>query len=167
MLRLVVLDPGGTCGLLHCVTEHQPHPDIPDIQLVATSKVALDALPARLYSDLVGLHQDYMVGDKTLLVYESYHLRASHAKQQARKGSSHMPAAEGIGVFKGVAHARGFSPPIGIAPGVKEAGEKWGAKMLPGIADARSKARNDHERDVCDLAAYVLQQRSLGKAPFA
>lgn len=163
MLRLVVLDPGGTCGLLYAALE------APGPGSVATTKCALDALPEclRAYLWALTLADRYAPGDKTLLVYESYHLRASRARQQARAGSSHMPAAEGIGVFKGVAHALGFRPPIGVAPGIKAAGEKWGAKMLPDIAGARSKAHNDHERDVCDLAAYVLQQRSLGKAPFA
>ncbi len=156
MLRILVLDPGLTSGLLVCLQGPPPR-----IRMdIATSKVSLPALPGVLYRELEALAQTALPGDETLLFHETFNLRAGKARQQA---GSVMPSSEGIGVLRGVAHALGFAPPIGLAPGVKEAGKAFAARELPAVADARAACKNDHERDVCDLLGYVLRQRALNK----
>ncbi len=163
MLRLVVLDPGGTCGLLYGAGR------TPETLEVATAKCALAALPARLYEDLRELARKERFGDETLLVYETFTLRLEMARQQCRKGSNHMPSSIGIGVLHGVALCIGYGAwtPIGVPPGCKTGGHQYALKHLPTFAAAYVAAKNDHERDVCDLASFALRQRSLGKAPFA
>ncbi len=157
MLRLLVLDPGQTCGLL------QARGPGNDPSVCMTESVPLAALPARLLSVLRAGAAATQPGDETVLAYETFRLLPGKARQQ---GGSSMPASVGIGVLHGVAQSVGWGA-LGVHPACKTAGRAYAAKHLPSIAAARAAANNEHERDVCDLAGYVLRQRTLGKAPFA
>lgn len=152
-----MLDPGGTCGLLYGAGSD------PSTLEVATAKCALVALPQRLYADMAKLKRREVFSAETALVYETFNLVPGKARQQ---GGSSMPSSEGIGMLKGVACAFGWGT-VGVPPGCKTAGHQYAAKHLPTIAAAYAAAKNDHERDVCDLAGYYLRQRALGKVPSA
>ncbi len=152
-----MLDPGQTCGLLYAelgvggaraTTESRP----------------LAWLVGALSHTLQRWETETRHGDELVLVYETFYLVPGKARQQ---GGSSMPSSEGIGVFRAVAHLLGHSAPIGVPPNCKTAGRAYAVKHLPSIAAARDAANNEHERDACDLAGYVLRQRKLGKAPFA
>lgn len=161
MLRMLVLDPGETCGLLTCTWSVEA-----GAVSVTTQTCSLHRLPETLASCIAAISNHLAIEDEALLAYETFHLRL--ARQQV---GSAMPSAEGIGTLKGMswclAHAWSIA---GLPPGCKTAGRAYAARnlwRLSALAAAHDEARNDHERDVCDLASYVIRQRILGKAPFA
>lgn len=152
-----MLDPGGTCGLLYGAQD----PKDRAVAAVQTAVRPLAGLASQLCMDLRDLRALEMHGDETLLAYEAFTLNPR------RRQDHSMPSSVGLGIFHGVACALGYPPPIGIEPGRKTAGHQWARKQLPAVANAYDLAKNDHERDVADLAGYLLRQHSLRKAPFA
>jgi hypothetical protein len=79
MLRLIVLDPGGTCGLLYGAGSD------PSTLEVATAKCALVALPQRLYADMAKLKRREVFSAETALVYETFNLVPGKARQNGRR----------------------------------------------------------------------------------
>lgn len=89
------------------------------------------------------------------VVCEDYLLRGGRLAQQ--QAGSDMPSSLGIGICWGLCEALDTNLYL-AAPGDKSAGHM----SLDNVgANAYSRARNDHERDVVDLAGYVIREMRL------
>lgn len=113
-----------------------------------TNKAALDELPLALH----GLLQPSLDGDAVaFVVCEDYHLLSGKAMQQS--GSS-MPSSQGIGMCR-TACEWTDTPLYLVPPNIKRAGHQ---ALDAAGRDAYAACRNDHERDVVDIAGFVLRE---------
>ncbi len=131
--ELVVVDPGGTCGLL-TVSRHVAGPDS-----YAVGKCSLDELPQALRTRCGPL-------GVRAIICEDFSLNPK------RRNDPKMPASQGIGVARAVAHSAGL-PLFLLQPNVKTEGHR--RLDAAGLA-AYAACRSDHERDVVDLAGKAL-----------
>lgn len=136
----LVVDPGLKCGVAHVDSGSHYH-------VVSTP---LEELPFVLRRALNVYNE---LGPATFVVCEDFHLLGGKARQQA---GSIMPSSQGIGMCR-VACEWTDTPLYLTQPGCKRAGEK--ALDAAGRA-ARAACRNDHERDVVDIAGFVLREMS-------
>ncbi len=131
---LVVVDPGGTCGLL--TVEYGGTNAFPTRAI----KVALDELPGVLSARA-------QLGPAAIIC-EDFSLRPRG------NNDPKMPASQGIGVARAVAHSAGL-PLFLLQPNVKREGHRH--LDAAGLA-AYAACRSDHERDVVDLAGKALME---------
>ncbi len=130
--ELVIVDPGGTTGLLN--VEYGGLNAFPTRAI----KVALDDLPSVL-SARAALRPD-------AILCEDFSL------SPRRSNDPKMPASQGIGICRAVCYAYGL-PLFLLQPNVKTEGHRH--LDLSGMA-AYTNCRSDHERDVVDLAGKAL-----------
>lgn len=145
-MSFFVLDPGKTCGWAFVGIERDS---------VRIGTVPLEGLPAMLFSQATLAGQS--LREASEIICESYSLRPHQAKQQS---GSTMPAPEAIGVLRGVAYCIGAPAPRMVPPGCKSAGKAWAAAKHPALVAIRAELRSDHERDVIDIAAFVLREQA-------
>lgn len=132
---LLVLDPGKTTGTLLSYA---------DWRHCTAGTRALDSLADYLAAVL--LRGETVKPE--LVVCESFVLRGG-----AGNNDCSMPASQGIGMARMVCHAAGV-PLYLVPPNCKRAGH---AALDEAGKAAYAACRNDHERDVVDLAGYVLR----------
>ncbi len=133
----LVVDPGKTTGLLHYSRRA-------GWGMVATVR-GLDHLPLWL-RDWVSLETVEFV------VCEGFTLAGG--KMGRNQAGSDMPSSQGIGMCRLACDWAGI--PLYLAhKGCKTAGRK--ALDADGL-ERRKLAKNDHERDVIDIAGYVLRE---------
>ncbi len=129
----MVIDPGKRCGLLVWK------------QGVYTKwTCSLDELPGMLIASTVELYDFVAIEDYSL-------------KGGVRNNDPSMPSSQGIGMARMACHVADI-PLYKIQRNAKRAGHQ--ALDAGGIECWRS-ARNDHERDVCDMAGLVLRECRL------
>ncbi len=132
----IVVDPGKNTGLLTYADRH--------IGAVVTVR-GLDALPQALDDWIV-------IGQARFVVCEGYTLAGG--KMGRNQAGSDMPSSQGIGMCRAVCAWRGV--PLYLAhKGCKTAGR---AALDADGLERRELAKNDHERDVIDIAGYVLRE---------
>lgn len=132
--ELVILDPGGTCGLLSVAY------GFGDDDRYDVTKCSLDALPRELH--------DRCSPNVRAVICEDFTLHAG------RRNDPKMPASQGIGVARAVCYAEGL-PLFLLQPNVKTEGYRH--LDAAGLA-AYAACRSDHERDVVDLAGKALYE---------
>lgn len=135
----LVVDPGKRTGIA-CVNMHAGGTG--DIQ---TNVARLDELPA-----VLGVLRG-RANEHAFVVCEDYHLLSGKAMQQS---GSDMPSAQGIGMCR-TACEWTDTPLYLVEPGCKRAGHQ--ALDAAGRA-AYAACRSDHERDVVDIAGFVLRE---------
>lgn len=134
--RFLIVDPGKRCGIgLYT----------PAANGVDANTVPLDDLPHYLLA-LLGVPGSSGV---TFVVCEDYSLLGGN-----RKNDPKMPSAQGIGMVK-LACEMSDKLLYLAQPGCKRAGQ------TRRMAASREAARNDHERDVVDIAGYVIREMTL------
>ncbi len=133
--RLIVVDPGGTCGLL--TVEYGFGYE--DGRMRDVGRVALDDLPQALFKRVRT--------DVRAIICEDFSLRGG-------RNDPKVPAPQGIGVARAVAHSAGL-PLFLLQPNSKTEGHRHldAAGQL-----AYAACRSDHERDVVDLAGKALHE---------
>lgn len=127
--RLLIVDPGGTTGI--GVVERDG--------FINAYSLKLSALPARLETELAG--------PIDAVICEDY---SAHGKNVDSKAV----AAIGKGMVWSECDRRRL-PMFLFQPNVKKAGR---AQLNQAGLDARAAARNDHQRDVIDLAGKALHE---------
>ncbi len=132
--ELVVVDPGGTCGLLSVAY------GFGDDDRYDVGKCALDALPRELH--------DRCSPNVRAIICEDFSLNPR------RHNDPKMPAPQGIGVVRTVCWAEGL-PLFLLQPNVKTEGHRH--LDAAGLV-AYAACRSDHERDVVDLAGKALHE---------
>ena len=132
--ELVILDPGGTCGLL--TVEYGSLNAFPTRAI----KVPLDELPQAL--------RTRCSPNVRAVICEDFSLNPK------RRNDPKMPASQGIGVARAVCYAEGL-PLFLMQPNVKTEGHRH--LDAAGLA-AYAACRSDHERDVVDLAGKALHE---------
>lgn len=142
----LVVDPGKRTGVaVVCVRENAAGSRYTRI---ITNVAALDELPGvlRHLQTGPGFEESW-----TFVVCEDYHLLGGRAMQQS---GSDMPSSQGIGMCR-TACEWTDTPLYLVPPNIKRAGHQ--ALDAEGRA-AYDDCRNDHERDVVDIAGYVLRE---------
>ncbi len=129
----LVIDPGKRCGVLMW-----------DQGVYTKWTCSLDELPAEL-ADIKNMGLDFVA-------IEDYSLKGG-----VRNNDPSMPSSVGIGMARMACHTADI-PLYKIQRNAKRAGHQ--ALDAGGIECWRS-ARNDHERDVCDMAGLVLRECRL------
>lgn len=131
----LVVDPGKRTGVAVVDAPSQ----------IATSTLPLDELPDTL--------QAFMRRScpPAFVVCEDFHLLGGKAMQQS---GSPMPSAIGIGMLRTACDWTDIALYL-VPPNIKRAGHQ--ALDAAGRA-AYAACRNDHERDVVDIAGYVLRE---------
>lgn len=129
----LVLDPGKTCGVALWGASYDTN---------RWWTVPLDGLPQTL-------REHTLLGDARFVVCENFVLRGG-----AGNNDTSMPASQGIGMARMACYAAGV--PLYLVPPIcKRAGHM--ALDEQGRA-AYAACRNDHERDVVDIAGFVLRE---------
>lgn len=136
----LVVDPGGRCGFASVVPDHRHMPYF-------VASLPLDALASELRACLHDVDQDI-----AFVVCEDYSLDGGRAG--AVQAGSKMPSSQGIGMCR-VACEWTDTPLFLVPRNCKRAGHQ--ALDAAGRA-AYEAARNDHERDVVDIAGFVLRE---------
>lgn len=139
-MPFIVVDPGRKCG----VNVVRPEPDLAQRQMLSLHDIEtclLDELPYVLHQ-LIGIVRP------AFLVCEDYTLHGGN-----RRNDPKMPSAQGIGMVR-AAGAWTDTQVYLIQPNQK-APSSW---LSPADSEARERCRNDHERDVVDLAVTVLRK---------
>ncbi len=135
----LVIDPGKRTGYnLVSPVLHRGAPDAYPLHTVGTC--ALDELPSVLESLMRATRS------VSFVVCEDY-------SQHGQRGDPKMPSSQGIGMCR-CACAWTDTQMYLIQPNQK-APAAWRKRA---DVEARERCRNDHERDVVDLAAYVLRK---------
>lgn len=134
----LVVDPGGRCGV-GCIWPGAKH-----LRLAySVDTVSL--------ADLVDWVRQFR-NEPAFVACEDYTLAGGRAG--AQQAGSKMPSAQGIGMCRAVCELEDVSMFL-LPPNCKRAGHQ--ALDAQGRA-AYDAARNDHERDVVDLAGFVLRE---------
>lgn len=133
----LVIDPGKRTGIAMVSTRWN----------IVMDTCPLDELPGMLSS----LMEGWSKAPPAFVVCEDYHLLSGKARQQS---GSDMPSSQGIGMCR-VACDWTDTPLFLVPPNCKRAGHQ--ALNAAGRA-AYDAARNDHERDVVDIAGFVLRE---------
>lgn len=137
----LVVDPGGRCGVAIAT------PSSRDFKYGA-STMSLDELPTYLRAVLMK-RETFPI---SYVVCEDYSLDGGRAG--AVQAGSKMPSSQGIGMCR-VACEWTDTPLFLVPRNCKRAGHQ--ALDAAGRA-AYEAARNDHERDVVDIAGFVLRE---------
>lgn len=137
----LVVDPGKRTGLARVSF-------IPDDAPFTVWTEPLDDLPRTLME---------LAPRMAFVVCEDFLLRGGMLAQQ--QAGSDMPSSLGIGICWAITEALDTNLYL-ASPGSKSAGH---LSMGPQAAAAYSRCRNDHERDVVDLASYVV--RTMTETP--
>lgn len=141
----LIVDPGKKTGVgVYTSTGH-----------VDTRTIPLDELP--------GLLRDNLAAPTPIkfLVCEDYHLVGG--RLGAQQAGSDMPSSIGIGICRALCEA--YDVQMYLAqPNTKRAGHAYAAKCSPAMLASFQAARNDHERDVVDLAAAVVREIKGGRS---
>ena len=127
----LVIDPGKRCGML-----------LWQRGVYTKWTCSLDELPEQLA----------FVEDQDFVAIEDYSLKGG-----VRNNDPSMPSSEGIGMARMACHLADI-PLYKIQRNAKRAGHQ--ALDAAGVICWQS-ARNDHERDVCDMAGLVLRECRL------
>ncbi len=136
----IVVDPGKRCGI-NIVSPAQARDHGAYFPLHVVDTVRLDELPSTLRYAMRS-------SDISFVVCEDYTLRGGTARNDPK-----MPSAQGIGMCRAICEHADVQMHL-IQPSQK-APMSW---FRPADTEARERCRNDHERDVVDLAVYVLRQ---------
>ncbi len=136
----IVVDPGKRCGInIVSPAQARDHGAWRELHVVDT--VRLDELPSTLRYGMLS-------NDISFVVCEDYTLRGGTARNDPK-----MPSAQGIGMCRAICEYADVQMYL-IQPNQK-APMAW---LRYADSKARDLCRNDHERDVVDLAVYVLRQ---------
>ncbi len=135
----LIVDPGKRTGIgVYTSTGH-----------VESRTIPLDELPGLLRDNLA---------DPTpfkFVVCEDYHLVGG--RLGAQQAGSDMPSAIGIGICRALCEAHDVALYL-AQPNMKKPGHAYAARCSPAMLSSYNAARNDHERDVVDLAAAVVRE---------